>query len=53
MISSDGVEIVYSELLNRQVFSEEDPDYRVLTLIRITEENEPRITENDLTRLIE
>lgn len=54
MIYSETIEIVHSNVINEQIFSEEIPDYRVIEgVIRITEENEPRETENDLLRLIE
>lgn len=54
MIYSETIEIVYSNVMNEQVFSEEVPDYRTLDeILRITEQNEVRETENDLTRLIE
>lgn len=48
------VQVVRSNVVNEQVFSEEDPDYRTLDeIIRVTEENEVVKTENDLIRLIE
>lgn len=54
MIYSETIEIVYSNVMNNPVFSEEVPDYRTLDeILRITEENEPRETENDPPRLIE
>lgn len=54
MICDETIEIVHSNVMNEQVFSEEVPDYRTLDgIIRITEENEPVKTENDLIRLIE
>lgn len=54
MIYSETIEIVHSNVVNEPVFSEEVPDYRTLDeIIRLTEENEPVKTENDLIRLIE
>lgn len=54
MIYSETIEIVHSNVMNEQVFSEEVPDYRTLDeILRITEQNEVRETENDLPRLIE
>lgn len=54
MIYSETIEVVHSNVMNTQVFSEEVPDYRIVNeIIRVTEETEPRETENDLLRLIE
>lgn len=54
MIYSETIEIIYSNLVDGQVFSEEEPDYRTLTQqLRITEEDEPRNIEDGNKRLLE
>lgn len=54
MILSETIEIVYSNVVRNQIFSEDVPDYRRIEYtIRILEDGEPRITEEDETRLIE
>lgn len=54
MIFSEIAEVVHSNVENRQIFSEEEPDFRFLDeQIRITEQDEPRNLEDDTQRLIE
>lgn len=48
------IEIVHSNLVDPSVFSEEDPDFRVLDqFIRLTEQTEPRDLEDGNKRLLE
>lgn len=48
------VEIVYSNLIDPQVFSEEDPDFRVLDQgARLTEDGELRDLEDGNKRLLQ
>lgn len=54
MICEETIEIVHSNLIYSQVFSVEEPDYRVIEgAIRITEESEPRETEDNNLRELE
>lgn len=54
MIYSEAIEIIHSNLVDEQVFSEEEPDYRTLDQqLRITEEDEPRNLEDGNKRLLE
>lgn len=54
MIYSETIEIVYSDIENRVVFSEDVPDYRVLDQeLRLTEPGEPRNLEDENKRLLE
>lgn len=54
MIYSETIEKVYSNVINEQVFSEDVPDYRRLDfLIRETEQDDPRILEDDDKRILE
>lgn len=47
MTYSDTIEVVYSEIINNPVFSEEDQDYRTVDeVLRITEQMEIRLTED-------
>lgn len=53
MTCSETIEIIHSELITRGIFSEEEPDYKVLDEnLRLLEDGEPRRTEeNDLRTL--
>lgn len=53
MIYSETISIVHSEVVARGISSEIDADYRVLdTILRLTEDNDERRTEeNDLRTL--
>lgn len=52
--SETTIQIVYSEVINNTVFSEEDQDYRTLAdVIRITEQMEIRLTESGQYRTLE
>lgn len=54
MIFSETIEIIYSNLDDDQVFSEEEPDYRTLDQqLRLTETPEPRNLEDGNKRLLE
>jgi hypothetical protein len=54
MIESEIVEIVHSNVENQQIFSREEPDFRFIEEgARITEEGDPRITEDNTLRKIE
>lgn len=54
MILSETIEIVHSNLVDSQVFSEEEPDYRTLDQqLRLTETPEPRNLEDENKRLLE
>jgi hypothetical protein len=54
MIFSETITIVYSEVINNQVFSEDDPDYRRITNeFRETEQDELRDLEDGNKRLLE
>ena len=54
MIFSETIEIIYSNLIDNQVLSEEEPDYRTLDQqLRLTETREPRELENENKRLLE
>lgn len=48
------IEVVHSNLIDTQVFSEEDPDFRVLNqAARLTEDSELRDLEDGNKRLLE
>jgi hypothetical protein len=53
MIQSITIEIVYSNLVGKQIFSKEDPDYRRIDPVRLTEDEEIRKTEDNNDRLLE
>jgi len=54
MIYSETIEKVYSNVVNQVIYSEEDPDYRRIdSQLRITEDGEVRILENEDQRIIE
>jgi len=54
MIESETVEIIHSNVENQQIFSVEEPDFRFFDGVgRITQENDPRLTQDDNLRLIE
>lgn len=54
MIFSETIEIVHSNLVDGQVFSEEEPDYRTLDQqLRLTETSAPRNLEDENKRLLE
>lgn len=54
MIYSETIEIIHSHAINIGVNSEVDEDYRVLEeSLRITEDNEARITEEKDLRSLE
>lgn len=54
MISSETIEIVYSNVMVVGTFSEEEPDYRVLDqVLRVTDDNLPRETDGNDLRIIE
>jgi hypothetical protein len=54
MIYSETITIIYSNVVNETVFSEEDPDYRRITNeFRETESDELRDLEDDNKRLLE
>lgn len=54
MIFSEVIEPVYSNLTDKQVFSEEDPDYRRLNVrLRLTEDGDERDLEDENKRLLE
>lgn len=56
MICDDTILIIYSELENQQVFSEEEPDYRTISKeFRLLEVEDARNLENnsDNKRLLE
>lgn len=52
MIESETIQVVYSELVMKQVHSEEDPDYRSLIEVRVTENDEIRKLEDDEIRIL-
>lgn len=52
MIESETIEIVYSELVGKSVESEEEPDYRAVVKMRLTEENEVRLMDDDNPRIV-
>lgn len=48
MILSETIEIIYSNLIDEGVFSEEDPDYRVVGQeFRLLEDEDIRNLEDD------
>lgn len=54
MIESETVEIVHSNVDNQQIFSVEEPDFRFLDgSVRLTQESDPRLTQDDNLRIIE
>lgn len=54
MIYSETIQIVYSEVIDNPIFSEEDQDYRtVADVLRITEQIEIRLTESGQYRTLE
>lgn len=53
MIYSETIEIVFSEVVNNPVFSSEDQDYRRVEPLRLLENSDLRITEDDNKRLLE
>lgn len=54
MIYSETIEIVYSNIENSVIFSEEVHDYRVLDQeLRLTEPGEARNLEDENKRLLE
>lgn len=54
MIYSETIQIVHSSLSGSGIFSEEDPDYRVLDqALRLTEDGAPRETEDNELRTLE